>query len=217
MRRKAKLKVNYTDAEEDVNLTVKLRLQKDSIIWLSGTVLGIPVVKGFITPTKVSYYSKIHKTYFEGDFSVVNRLLNADLDFNLFQNLLLGEGIIDLYKPKYRVFIANKKYLLVPEKHSQPDDGLVWINPQNFKIAREEIRDRSKNQLLTLSYEGYRKIESVFFPKKMILSATENVKTVIISVEYRSIAFDKALRFPFKIPEGYKKVENPFERKVGSQ
>jgi len=189
-------------------------LKKDSVIWLSGTLLGIPVVKALITPKKVSYYTKYDKVYFEGDFAVVNSLLKTDLNFQKLQNLLFGEAVVDLDAKKYRVFISNKTYLLIPEKSKTPENLLLWIYPKHFKINREEIRNRSKQQFLSITYGTYQTKDSILFPKNIEIKAVENLKSAVITMEYRSVSFDKALSFPFEVPEGYTKIEWPFEFRI---
>jgi len=78
----AKIKVKYITAKKKQNITAKLRLQKDSIIWISLTAIGgIPVAKMIITPQHIRYYEKLNKTYFDGNFSLLNHWLKANLTF----------------------------------------------------------------------------------------------------------------------------------------
>ena len=36
---------------------------------------GIPMAKALITPTRVSYYEKINNTYFDGDYSILTKMI----------------------------------------------------------------------------------------------------------------------------------------------
>ena len=85
-----KLKVRYQDPTQAQNVTVSLRMEKDKKIWISASLL-IPLAKVLITPEKISYYNKIDKTYFEGDFSLLSNWLGTELNFEQIQSALLGE------------------------------------------------------------------------------------------------------------------------------
>ena len=125
----AKLKTNYKDNKTNVSLTIKLRLEKDKTIWMSATKLSIPVAKIMITPDGVKFYEKIKRTYFEGDFSYLSKLLGAELDFDKFQNLLLGQAILDLKEQKYEASLNGNSHQLKPKKGNINFDILFWVNP----------------------------------------------------------------------------------------
>ena len=40
-------------------------------LWLSCTMI-IPIAKLLVTPNKVSFYEKFQKTYFEGNYDLIN-------------------------------------------------------------------------------------------------------------------------------------------------
>jgi LytS/YehU family sensor histidine kinase len=86
----ARLRARYRDEKSSQTITIKLRMEKDKAIWMSGTLLGIPLAKVLITPSKVSYYEKVKKTYFEGDFSLLSKFLGIEVDFEPNFNKVLG-------------------------------------------------------------------------------------------------------------------------------
>ncbi len=80
------------------------------------------------------------------------------------------------------------------------------MNPLNFKVNKQEIKQAEKNQLLSVSYPTYKKIEGELFPKKINIRAIENRNLTSINIEYRTVEFNKKLTFPFAIPNGYKEI-----------
>jgi len=94
----ARLKAVYTESDNLQTVTIKLRLEKDKTIWMSGTMLGIPFAKIIITPTNVQFYEKLNKTFFVGDFTLLSDFLGTDVNFEILQNLLIGQSILDLNK-----------------------------------------------------------------------------------------------------------------------
>lgn len=202
----AKLNVRYKDPRTSVNIGIKLRLEKNKTIWMSATKLGIPVAKLKITPTSVRYYEKLHKTYFDGDFSLISQWLGADMDFNKVQNILLGQAVINLKKGKYTSSVENDVYQLKPIDKHKLLKVLFLLNPDNFKLEKQEIRNPDKEQLLAITYQNYQEIKGEQIPKNIYIKAVDNKNTTTLKIEYKTIEFNKVLTFPFNIPDGFKEI-----------
>ena len=202
----AKLKVHFKDNQNKQKLIIRLRIKKDKLIWINGTVMGLLVFRAKITPKRVFFYNKINKTYFKGDFMVLKKVLGIDVDFLKLQNLLVGETIYNLQVQKYKSELSNNAYLLMPAKQKTLFDLFFWINPKHFKVDRQEIFNKEKNQHLQISYRNYGLVSGVIFPKNIEIKARENKKTTTISLEYRSVFFDRILKTPYRVPRGYKRI-----------
>ena len=202
----AKLKVVYRDNANKQKLTVKLRIEKDKIIWLNATYVGAIIARVKITPTSVNYYEKINKTYFDGDFELLKNMLGTDVNFTQLQNLLLGETIFDLNAQKYKSAIDTNAHLLYPTKQKALFDILFWINPTHFKLDKQELNNSLKNQTLKVNYKKYTVIDGVTFPKEIEIRAKGKDKFTNIDIDYRSVVFNKNFSTPFRVPNGYKQV-----------
>lgn len=202
----AKIAASYSDKKKSVRFTIALRLEKDKVIWLSASKIGFPVAKIKITPTKVSYYEKLKKTYFEGNFELLSNWLGMALDFHQIQNILLGQAFENLQKNKYALGVKEKAYLLSSKKTKSILEFLFLLNPNNFKVNKQEIKNRRDQQFLQIIYPEYTKIGAEIFPKQIEIKAMEKQKRTTIKLEYKQVEFNKTLNFPFTIPKGYKKV-----------
>lgn len=202
----AKLNTKYKDKNSSASISIKLRLEKDKTIWMSATKLGIPFAKVMITPTRVSYYEKLSKTYFDGDFSLLSKWLGTELDYEKVQNILLGQAVLNLRKGKYNSNILNKTYQLIPKKDDELFGILFFMNPDNFKLNKQEIRNPKKDEFLRVSYPNYQEIDGEQIPKNINIVAIDDNKITNINIEYRSVEFNKKLSFPFSIPSGYKEI-----------
>lgn len=203
----AKLKVSYKDNKNKQNLVVKLRVDKDKMIWLNVTYKGlILVARAKITPQSVSYYEKVNKTYFKGNFNVLKNFLGAEVNFTQLQNLLLGQAIFDLKAQKYNATVNNKSHLLTPKQQQALFGILFWINPTHFKLNKQELKNLDNNQQLDIDYKNYAVIDGETFPKRIEIRAISEEKLTSIDIDYRSIAFNRKIRTPFRIPNGYKQV-----------
>jgi len=203
----AKLKIKYKGKSSLPSVIGSLRLQKDETIWISLTKLGFPVGKVLITPNRVSFYEKINRTYFDGDFSLLSDFLGTELDFQKVQDLLLGQSLLDLKKESFDITISEKNYLLKPKIANPLFDILFLINPINFKMNSQQLDQKEENNTLIINYANYETIENEFFPREIHIIASDLKNTSTIDVDYKSVEFNKALSFPFEIPKNYEKIE----------
>lgn len=203
---KARIKVDYKDGKTEQSFIANLRMEKDKTIWITATVLGIPLVKAIITPEKVSYYEKINETYFEGDFTVLSNWLGAELNFDKIQNLLLGQTISPIDHKNVEVSIDENAHLLKQHTNQQLYSFLYWINPQHFRLNKQMVIQAYKEQYLSVIYKKYDLLNQEYFPNTIIIEAVESEKLTKIKLDFKSVEFNELLTFPFEIPNGYKPV-----------
>lgn len=201
---KASLSVKYKGKSELPSLSGSMRMIKDSVIWFSFSKLGFPVAKLMITSQEVKLYEKVSKTYFEGNYEIISDLLGTDFNFDMVQNVFLGETIFDLKEQKYKSAIWENNYELLPKTENPVLKILILIDPLTFKLHKEKFKYVEKDQNLTILYKDFNKIDESLFPKGFVIKAENAKKRTIIDVNYRNVVFDTAMRFPFQIPNGYK-------------
>ncbi len=202
----ANLNADYSDSKMSTSINIKLRIEMDKTIWMSATKFGFPLAKVKITPDRVSYYEKLKGTYYDGDFALLSKWLGTELDYQKVQNILLGQAVLNLKKEKYDSKIDNQLYQLSPIKENELFGILFFMNPDNFKLNRQEITNTEKKQMLSVSYANYKDIKGEQFPENINIRATDHEKLTTINIEYKSVEFNEELTFPFEIPNGYKEI-----------
>ncbi|MCM4167935.1 hypothetical protein KCTC52924_01245 [Arenibacter antarcticus] len=198
-----RMKIDYSDGSSSQSVNVSFRMEKDKAVWLSAP-LGI--VKAYITPKRVTFYNKLDNEYFDGDFSYLSQLLGTELDFEKVQNLLLGEALFDLRDGKYTVDISNNNYQLKPKKSEDLFKTLFQIEPSNFRMATQQLSQPWKNRMLEINYKNYQKVSSWILPNKIEILTQDREHTNNIEIEYRNMEFNRALNFPYNIPNGFKEI-----------
>ncbi|WP_417362619.1 DUF4292 domain-containing protein [Galbibacter sp.] len=199
-----RVKINYSDGESSQGVTVSLRMKKDEVIWLSAP---LSVIKIMITPDRVQFYNKLDNTYFDGDYSYLEELLGTKLNFQMVQNLLLGQAIIDLRDQKYYAATVSDQYQLKPIRQSDIYKTLFLLEPSNFKMTLQQISQPSALRMLSIMYKNYQKVSGKILPNQIEIKTTDKKHMNQIDIEYNNVVFDKALNFPFSIPSGFKPVE----------
>ncbi|TMM58899.1 DUF4292 domain-containing protein [Maribacter algarum] len=200
---RGKMKIEYSNGEDNQGVSVSLRMEKNKAIWISAP---FGMVKAYITPNRVSFYNKLENEYFDGDFSYLSNLLGTELDFQKVQNLLLGQALLDLTEEKYDLEVADRNYQLKPRKAAELFKILFQIEPKNFKIATQQLSQPLKKRLLEIDYQNYQKISQYVLPNSIFITAIDKDIKNTIAIEYRNIEFNNPMNFPYKIPKGYKEI-----------
>jgi hypothetical protein len=207
----SKIKVRYTNNRGSLRkrhqFTVRLRMKKDSVIWMRGNK-AITVFKARITPESFSFYSPVSKEYFEGDYSLLEKMLGVQLTFSQLQDLLLGKSIFEMKGKRFNSEVADNSYKLTPKVQERLFDVFFRVNPKHFKLDQLLLLNEEKNQSLRINYKRYDKLKDDLIPTRVEINATEGEDAYTwINMEYRSLKLNEPIKLPFKIPSGYKRIE----------
>lgn len=187
-------------------VTVQIRIEKDKTIWMDGSLLGFSGARALITPSTIKFYDKLNNQYFDNDFSFLSEYAGIDLNFDQLQRLLTGQTIYDLREGTY-TFVQEQDYFRVSPKKINPlFDLLFEIGTQPLIVQKQEVSVKEDNSTMDISYSAYDQVNGKPFPTKMKVQANDGKRTTKIEIEYRSVDLNKPLRFPFKIPSGYKEI-----------
>ncbi len=200
----ARVKADYSSNDESKGTTISLRMEKDKTIWMSAP---FSMAKVLITPEKVSFYNKLDNTYFDGDFELLSDFVGTELDFDKVQNILLGEALYDLKKEEFVASTFEKSYLLQPKNQRDLFEIFYLLNPSHFKMDSQQFAQPNENRILQIDYKDYQKVDKQKLPQTIKIIAVEKFDETIIDLEYRSVALNEKIRFPFRIPSGYKEIE----------
>lgn len=203
---KASIKATYKGKTNLPSFNVSLRMEKDKVIWMSISKF-ISIAKLKITPNRVQFYNKFQSEYFDGDFSLLSKFLGTEVNFKQVQSILLGEAIFDLNERDYEITTGENQYEFTPKKKNELFDILFNLNAANFKLNKQELKQEKENKYLSVSYNDYENMEGVNFPKNIFILAKDAKNTNTITIDYKNVVFDLDLKYPFKIPSGYKEIK----------
>lgn len=200
----SKLKITYSEKDKKQSHTVSYRMKKDEVLWLSAT---FGIIRAKITPTSVAFYNKLDNTYFEGDFKYFSKLLGTELDFQKIQNIILGEALYNLKDDSYKVSVHEGSYVLQPKNQRELFEIFFLLNPSHYKIQSQQLTQFSEQRHLQIDYLAHQEVEKEVLPEHVKVIAVEGDKELIAELEFKSVSLNEDIRFPFKIPSGFKKIE----------
>ncbi|MCB4807348.1 DUF4292 domain-containing protein [Tamlana sp. 62-3] len=200
----SKLKLTLTQKGKTQSYTVTYRSKMDEVIWINAP---FSVIRAMITPEKVSFYNKLDNTYFDGDYNYLSELLGTELDFYKVQNLLIGETIYNLNTSDYKAEVIDGNYLVQPKVQRNLFDILFLIDPSIFKVTSQRILQPVEQRDLQINYLSHQNINSQSLPEEIKVIAVEENEELIVNLEFKNVVLNEDLRFPFKIPSGFKAIE----------
>jgi len=200
----AKVKIDFQQGDHSQGHSVTLRIEKDKTIWISAT-LGL--VRAKITPDNVKFYTKLSNEYFDGDYALLSDLLGIELNYEKLENLLLGEAIFKLKKGDYTTDIHEQSYALAPKNKDAALELFYLLNPSHFKIDSQQLYQPDSQRLLQVDYKAYQEANRQIVPKKIHIKTLDRDSETTIDLQYKSVSLNEDVRFPFKIPSGYKEIQ----------
>ena len=200
----SRLKIEILTENRSQSQTVTLRMERGKAIWLNA-FLNMLRVK--ITPNKVEMYNKIDRTYFEGDYSLINTFLGLELNFENLENVLLGDAIFKHNANALKKSSAETSYALRPKVSGSLLELLYLIDASSFKMERQKVSQALLNRNLQVDYQLFQSIENQLFPKAMTIKVLDNQKETVLKINLKSVSLNQPLRYPFKRPSGYKQIK----------
>ncbi|MBQ0148246.1 MAG: DUF4292 domain-containing protein [Flavobacteriaceae bacterium] len=207
----AKVTADLEGLAGDVKATIFVN--NGSKIWVNATKFGFTGARALITPNGFTAYEKLGGTYYEGDFSLANKLLKVDfIDYQKLQNLMLGKVFVDFNTNDYTANFVNNQYIITYNKNSaiqaQPKAGeyiQTYVFDQNFRLAEAHLKDPKRTMEVTINYANWTKVGEEEFPKNVKIIIKDK-KTRQVDLEYNSFTYQET-NTPFSIPSGYTKKE----------
>lgn len=196
---------SFESEKESRKFSMDILIEKDKQILINVRFLGFPVAKALVTPEQVQYYEKINGVYFEGDYSVLSKWVGTDLDFNRFQNLLLGQAIDNKsFNKKLNSTIEDGLHKLETALE-QDIQSAYYFEDKSGLLKKEEISETTNNRSVTISYPSYKKVDKFTTPTEINILAKQE-KTIHLNIRYDNVTFNENLNFKYKVPSGYKRI-----------
>lgn len=198
----AKGKAQFGDQSGNINV----RIRKDSVIWISASLIGIEGGRIYITRDSVQVLDKLHKEYYSGDFNYLSQRLNVPVNFDVIQALLLGNYLAPLSASVQPTVTTEGPMQRVNYEQA---GSLVQqlINLEDGRIQQLQVQTPANQNKLTVDYSDFRALErnpQQFAHNTLVQVQQGQAAPTTVTLTYRSVDVDKErLQFPFSVPKGY--------------
>ena len=195
--------MDYDGSEGNGQATVYLRMQKDSIIWLSLTgAFGIEGFRVMITKDSVEIMNKLQKVIQYRPISYLQELTGVPIDFRSLQDILIGNPVyLDSNIVSYQTSNNNLLILMAGKVFK----NFITLDKNNFRVLHSKLDDVNpmRNRTADITYDDYEKVGDFYFSSARKISVAEKAK-LDVELQFKQYDFNKSQTFPFNIPKNYK-------------
>jgi hypothetical protein len=204
---KGKAQINLKGNKQGANLA--LRMRRDSIIWVSASLVGIEGVRAVLTPDSVRVLNRLEKTYFSGGYDYLSKLLNVPVSFAQMQAILLGDYLPAPTgtAPKIADEEAGR------QRVSYPLAGVLverLLQPGTGRVQQLKVSDPASKRDLTVDYSDFKPLDdgsALPFANSVFIQAQQPASgAATAAINYNKVNVGRErLAFPFAVPKGYKR------------
>jgi len=200
-----KARMVLRDSKKERDVKANIRVRKDSVIWMTFSVIGVQGGKALINKDSITIVSNVDKEYYVFDYAELSKRYNFDINFNVIQSAMLG----NLIKPRSdedEVIQDNSFFQL--KQNSGTINVSNYINAASMKIEKVEMKELNSSNSLVISYSNFQPLSDKLFPYNGTISlfykTLSGVLNTTVIFEYNKAEVgDKELKFPFNIPKRY--------------
>lgn len=216
----ARFSASYAQDKKKTDFSGQIRIQKDSVIWISiSPAMGIEMVRLMITNDSVMFLNRWEKTYFKGDYTVVNRFLQTNLNFDILQSFIIGNDFQFYENASFRAAQDGGLYRLstmgrnkIKKEFENNDNGPlmliqnIWLDPYSFKILRVNVKEYLlDNRKFEAYYDDFQSLDDQLIPTSINVNVTSQ-SLQEINIKFSKLSLNEPFTFPFSIPSKYEKL-----------
>lgn len=200
-----KARMVLRDANKEREVKANIRVRKDSVIWMTFSVIGVQGGKALINKDSITIVSTIDKEYYVFDYQELSKRFNFPINYDVIQASLLGNPLLNR-SPEDVIEQLSSMYLL--KQKAGTVDVVNFVNSAASKIEKIELKESDSNNTLNIAYSNFQPVGGKLFPYNGTISLFYKtpsglLNTTIIFEYNKAEVGDRELRFPFNIPKKY--------------
>ncbi|MEO8713203.1 MAG: DUF4292 domain-containing protein [Parafilimonas sp.] len=197
---RAKASLNSPQAAGDA--TVYIKMQRDSIIWISITgPLNIEGARILVTPDSIKIINKLEHTAQLSSIAHLQQITKLPLTFNDFQDIILGKpvietnSILDYQITKDSITVINTGALL---------KYIYSFTKNNFLLGQSNFQTQNNPTVTTANilYSDYNVVNNINFSASRNISVTGS-SPATLQLSFKEYNFNQPQTFLFTISKNY--------------
>ena len=200
-----KARMVLRDANKEREVKANIRVRKDSVIWMTFSVIGVQGGKALINKDSITIVSNVDKEYYVFEYPELSKRYNFEINYDVIQSAMLGNLLIarkdeDEIIPESSMFLLKQKAGTVQVTN--------YINAASMKVEKIDMKEANSNNSLVLNYSNFQPVADKLFPYNgtinLFYKTLAGVLNTTVIFEYNKAEVgDKELKFPFNIPKRY--------------
>ena len=214
-----------------------LKMVRNEKMLTTFSKLNIPVGRVLLTPDSVVYVNYLEKNFFRGDYSLLQKAFNVNIDFTGLQAILFndiinyisaqeetvadnmiswadsGRYVIQIVNDRKQSKQSDKARITRNEKYPRKknDEQVIktaYVDPVNFNILKFIIEDKANERKVVFDYDDFSVIDGRFFPGAIEMAVDVPQGGMRLGFKLGGISTeDDGGSFEIKIPERYSEMQ----------
>ena len=196
-----KAKANFSSSQLSGNATVYIKIQKDSIIWISVTgPLNIEGARVLITKDSVKIMNKLENSVQISSIANLQKITKLPLTFSDFQNIILGKPVIANNNADYEV----KKDSITVTATTDMLKYIYSFNKNNLLLGQSNFQTDKITTVTgaNIFYNDYQKVNNTNFSASRDISVTGKSPSTL-QLNFKEYNFNQPQTFVFTISKNY--------------
>lgn len=200
-----KARLVFRDNSKQQEVKAHIRIRKDSVIWMTLTVIGVQGGKALVNKDSITVVSNLEKEYYVSDYTELSKRFNFSIDYKVVQAALLGNPILPR-RQEDEVLEDSFFNKLIQHQGTVTIQSL--INKTTKKIEHVDLTESTTGNSVKINYSDFQPLDNKLFPYKGTIdivykNASGIVNNTILFEYSKAEVGTKELRFPFNIPKRY--------------
>jgi len=200
----ARSRVQVESPQYDGQITVQLRMRKDSLIWIHMSKLSVEAARIQITPDSISMINRLEKLYVREDIAELSNRLGVDMNFHTLQAWILGD-ILHTYDREADMTMDSTIYHL--SQRDRDIDHDLYLLRSTLQMSAQKISDPRSGEV-SMSYEAYELQEGA--PRSIATERTVEMmdrkgQTYVGELKGLRVKWNEPATTRFRIPPHYER------------
>src|SRR5688572_5010166 len=156
-----KARMILRDANKENEVKANIRVRKDSVIWMTFSVIGVQGGKALINKDSITIVHNVKKEYYVFDYEELSKRYNFTINYDVIQAAMLGNPIIPRQESDD---ITQDPSFYILKQHSGTIDVMNYVNAASSKIEKVEMKESNSSNSLTINYSNFQPVGTKAFP-----------------------------------------------------
>ena len=218
----SKISVDYKNSNKEQSFKMSVKMKVDSAF--SGTIsyANFIVATYLMDRDSLKTTDKQKKCYYTEDLSYISALIGADLEYDFFQDLLLGNPINLDEEVKYKQIKDKDKQYYILSSHSkhkfqqiendkinvdnEKNDAIFmqyYFKPQTFELAKMQVEIPSDSVSININYVETKMINGHKVPELTTMTIVHPNDSITVQLDYSKTKINQPKTIMFSVPDNY--------------
>ena len=184
-----------------MTLSANIRVHRDSAIWMNVSKIGLEAGRALIRPDSVFILDRLNRTYYARPLAYVESEFNLPADFNLLQEMILGNAIL-LDENNINSKKLTDRYILTANTDDYQTEYRLGGAP--YLLEEMSVNDDTHQRNFSIDFDEYKKVNQYNFShRRDIELSSEETGDGTIKINFSKVEIDVPKSMPFSVSSRY--------------